>query len=433
MKSSFSRPPGKRLRHWRPLSAKGCFFALILTLTCLTATQADLSSQRLLFSEVERSLKRGDRSLWLRHAADLANYPLYPYLQYYALKEEISLSDERRISDFLNRYQHSPLDDWLRYRWLDYLVKRGEWKRYADYYKPAKTHNDARYECWYARSLIRGASAARAAPLVRSLWLSADSQPAACDAVFSWGLKHRVIDARLIWQRFLLALERGPSRLTSYLNKLLPASLRPWAQQALRSYRQELEVIERIGSGYAASPPAADVMQFAMRRLLKRSPHEASLKWKELKYRCRSSCPPLPQLERALGLALLRDFRPNEAYWWLSRLPLGERDQEAREKTALAALRAGWWRQAIDAIEAMDAQISGQPQWQYWKARSLHALGYTTEARALWRRLARQDNYYAYLAADRLNVPYALRSRSVAFSRRELARLALAAGCSPYA
>ena len=413
------------LDYCRPLHKALALLPVTVLLVCFFpwVAQADLHQQRIVFGKVEQALKRGDRSMFIRHAQDLADYPLYPYLQFYDLKPSIHLNQEDRIKSFLQRHEHSPAAEWLRYQWLNYLAQQAEWKAYAAYYRPAKTHNDVRYACWYARALIRHGGRAAATKAVRALWLSAQSQPAACDAVFAWGLKHHVIDTELRWQRFLLALQQGPSHLTRYLYKLLPAEVRPWAQRARRAYQQERQVIRHIDVDYSASHYAAEVMKFAMQRLMQGASQEAALAWKKIQNRCHPRCRRLLSLERDIGIALMRDFHAADAYRWLSGLPVSARDEQVQEWIVLAALRAGWWRRAVAAIEAMATEHAAQPQWQYWKAHSLHALGSSSAAAAIWQRLAQQNNYYAYLAADQLNVAYALRSQPIIFTQRRIAKL----------
>lgn len=406
------------------LSLRASLLLVLLPFFSAVSAQPDWSEQRALFNEVEQFLKNNNRTPLIRHAKALASYPLYPYLQFYDFKQRIGLDKEDQIKSFLERHDHSPPEEWMRYEWLKYLADRNEWKRYAHYYRLAKTREDPRYACWYARALIRSASLAKAAPMVRALWLTANSQPSACDPVFLWGLKHKVIDGKLVWQRFLLAMERGPSRLTRYLRKRLPPALQDWAALASKAHQRELEVVQQIDVNYSSSDTAAELMQFAMQRLIQRSPQEAASVWKRIQNRCRPSCRRLAQIERRIGLALLRRLQADQAYHWLSGLPASERDEEVREWIVLSALRAGWWRKALAAIEAMDAQRSKQAQWQYWKAYSMNALGLSSSALAIRRQLVQQDNYYAYLAADRLNVPYALQSRPIVFSQKRIKELA---------
>jgi soluble lytic murein transglycosylase len=81
-------------------------------------------------------------------------------------------------------------------------------------------------------------------------------------------------------------------------------------------------------------------------------------------------------------------------------------DPEVPEWRARLALRAGDWKEALQDINGLsDADWT---EWRYWRARSLEALGRTSEAKALYRELAKTPDYYGFLAADRLHLDYSI-------------------------
>ena len=50
---------------------------------------------------------------------------------------------------------------------------------------------------------------------------------------------------------------------------------------------------------------------------------------------------------------------------------------------ARAALRSQQWNVLAQSIEAMSESTRAEPEWRYWKARTLHQQGKTAEAQAL--------------------------------------------------
>jgi soluble lytic murein transglycosylase len=67
-----------------------------------------------------------------------------------------------------------------------------------------------------------------------------------------------------------------------------------------------------------------------------------------------------------------------------------------------AALRAGNWDETLAAVNSMSNAERLRPQWRYWRARALTALGRPAEANVLLAPLANEFNFYGQLAAEDL-------------------------------
>jgi soluble lytic murein transglycosylase len=80
-------------------------------------------------------------------------------------------------------------------------------------------------------------------------------------------------------------------------------------------------------------------------------------------------------------------------------------DPEVKEWRLRLALRAGDWHEVLRDIESQ-GDAADEPEWRYWRARALEALGRESDARWLYSQLAKNPDYYGFLAADRLGAPY---------------------------
>ena len=89
--------------------------------------------QRQDFLLAERLLEQGNESAFFTLSAKLADYPLYPYLQYQWLKNNLSQTD--KILTFLSVYQDTRYADLLRSKWLDYLANNDRWIEFLRYYQ----------------------------------------------------------------------------------------------------------------------------------------------------------------------------------------------------------------------------------------------------------------------------------------------------------
>jgi soluble lytic murein transglycosylase len=72
------------------------------------------------------------------------------------------------------------------------------------------------------------------------------------------------------------------------------------------------------------------------------------------------------------------------------------------------ALARSDWTSALAAIEMMPAELRNDPQWTYFEARLRELRGDKATARKLYERAARAPVFHGFLAADRIDAPYAL-------------------------
>jgi soluble lytic murein transglycosylase-like protein len=96
----------------------------------------------------------------------------------------------------------------------------------------------------------------------------------------------------------------------------------------------------------------------------------------------------------------------------------------AHEWHARAALWAGDWRRAAQAIEAMPESLRSQNRWRYWAARAREAAGDSGRgARGILDRHA-TDNWYAVLSAARLGERFAPTLQEIDLHKRAIDELA---------
>ncbi len=91
-----------------------------------------LDQQRNDFLQAEKLLAQGNVEAFMRTSAALLNYPLYPYLQYQWLKDNLHQADQ--ILSFLAAYKDTRYAGLLRSKWLDYLAKNEQWNDFIRNY-----------------------------------------------------------------------------------------------------------------------------------------------------------------------------------------------------------------------------------------------------------------------------------------------------------
>jgi soluble lytic murein transglycosylase len=92
----------------------------------------------------------------------------------------------------------------------------------------------------------------------------------------------------------------------------------------------------------------------------------------------------------------------------LAAVPASAYDERLHEWQVREALARSDWPAALAAIRAMDAGQRADSRWTYFEARLLELTGDKAAARAAYRRAAQVPEFHGFLAADRIDAPYAL-------------------------
>lgn len=343
-------------------------------------------------------------------SAALRGHLLYPYVEAARLRYELSRVPrrqrlaglERRLQAFLERQGEEPVTRELRRDWLGYLGERAAW---ADFERAAPTPPEElslRCHALTAQLARKQFTALREAAL--EAWLMHRQAPPSCAPVFRWIDSAQHLSAVDIEQRARFAAQ---SRVP------LPAALKdlPAPRRALLRYWDRLMAqpereLQRYVSGERPAelpalpdPEVADALLEAFTRVAKRDSRQATLLF-----------PGLAQLpfgeahhgrlrrEHALGLAYDFDLQALAAF---RDVPEPALDPLSHEWRVRAALWHRDWPWAQRWLEAMPEPQRQEPRWRYWRARMLER-HYREQARALYEEVAREREYYAFLAAERL-------------------------------
>ncbi len=386
------------------------------------ATPADdtTAQQRQHYLAAEQALIDGDRARYVRLLPRLENYPLLPYLRYRELHSELRLERRNEVHTFILEHADTPLAWQLHRRWLEYLAREQRWDLYvADFRHSA---GDPALRCQYLYGLLQLGHEAQALDGAESLWLTSSASPAACDPLFSAWQQSPAFDTSHVWQRVNLAMAANQPGLARSLRSQLPESGR-----ALLDTWLELDRRPRHPAGLEERHPEAspDILRRIERhlvlRLLRDDSDRALAAWHHYRQRWPQANAEDAHVHRRL--ALIFAVRNHEAADnLLAELPDG--DESARSWRVRWHLVRGQWDGVLEQIEALPAEVAEQTRWQYWRARALEALGHNRLAHQAYEDIAGRRNFHAFLAADRLEQPYAFSEMALAASAETIEALA---------
>ena len=353
---------------------------------------------------------------------------LYPYLQAARLRAALgrlppaagSSPVDQQAADFLAQHGGEPVARLVRAPWLSSLAQRGQWRAFLAAYSGAVGPDQAQ-RCQALRARIAVGATDGLAAAATAEWLTPASADAACDAIFDWMRAQGLLDAALIERRARLALAAGEAGLARWLARALPeeaaGALREWAL-LIENPRTAIDALIRS--------PATVVEESALldgwTRLARRDPQAASDRF-PLLLEARKAGPALAsRLAQQVALALAWD-RHRGALDYFARIAPGDYDELTHEWHARAALWAGDWPRVARAVAAMPVALRNSARWQYWAARAAAAGGDADLATALFEAVIPSDNWFAVLAAARLERHFAPHPRPAAFDDAALATL----------
>ena len=356
------------------------------------------AASRSAFVEAERSPPKSSKA-WERLRNDLGGYPLFPYVELARLRAE------SEIEAFLKRYDGEPVTFRLQKQWLRQLASRREWRKFIEWY-PGGPSVDL--QCHHARALLETGDESGALSAAERLWMSGKSRPKACDPVFAVWLESDRFSPSLAWERIGLAMARGNLRLSRYLERFLDPSDRQLAVtwRAIHKNPRRTSAVELDGDPSRVEA----VLVHGLERLARRDPAAAVKALAQVEARFELGGAAHSAIARRIGLSFASRHQP-QAIDWLWRVDAAHADEHMlRWRTAAAVLHSRW-DEVIKGIAAMPEEERGRERWTYWRARALEATGRVDEARADFESLARERDFYGFLAADRLGAEYRFNHR----------------------
>lgn len=361
--------------------------------------------QRKQFLDAEKALQKHHLAAFRKIMTGLKDYPLYPYLRYQYLSLHISRATTKELAEFFSDFNSQPVGEMLRGKLLRHLARRGHWKRFLQFYLPQETVS---LECDYRYAQIRTGQTENLYPAIKTLWLTGDSQPKNCTRVFKYWQDTGKLTPELVWQRIELAIADGHPSLAQYLSRSLPTNDRNLASLWIRLYRRP-SLITKYQARLAKNPHVMvpKILTSVTKRLAQKDPQQAIDVWHKTELHQHISTNEQYDIMQTLALSLARKHMTG-AEEWFARIPNHNLSDTAREWRVRAALRESHWKLALNAMNAMSHEQLQEDRWKYWRARVLEKLGLKTTALTQYLALAKKRSYYGFLAADRVNKPYAI-------------------------
>ncbi|MGD9254118.1 MAG: transglycosylase SLT domain-containing protein [Chromatiales bacterium] len=376
------------------------FIPILAGMALLLPSLANSSSLST-FTQAEQALKKGDTVTYKRLKKQLADYPLLPYLDYAEITQDRSKPlKEADVARFLERYDGSGPAYLLRIRWLKQLAAAKQWNSYLKWYDEGDSNIGRK--CHYLTALQRTGKGKKTHSEVDEIWDYGRSRPDACDPLFSYWRQQGLLTRDRVWSRADKAMNLGQTGIATHLAKYLSkgdAELVRTFAKLRKSPKQNLDAVT------AEHPWRGQMVGYGLKRLAYQSPESAVKKWKQIKKRHKLSPSERCIIEERLAGGLYRE--PGKTvYGFFKESGACKSFEDLHGYRVKAALLREDWKRVEAWVGKMPSSQAEEPEWRYWKARALEQQGEKVAARKIYRDIARDRSFYAYLASDRLGEDY---------------------------
>jgi soluble lytic murein transglycosylase len=377
------------------------------------ANEPALVRQRELFVEARQALSEGDRARYQELLGELQDYPLLGYLHYEDLRGRFDRASDEELQSFLDSYGDAAVSARLRSAWLQRLAGAGSWVKFLAVYRGGQS---TEIQCERLQALLDTGRREAALEGAEALWMVGHSQPAACDPAFSAWRKAGLMTQSRLWERIRLAVAEGQWSLVSYLSGFLPSADRQWVEHWRRVAEDPWEGLDQAVLESDAEI-ARQIVAYGIGRLAIRDAQSAHDRWERIKGKHPFPSDEAQAIERTIALRAAYQHHPRALEWLTA---VASQDAVVGAWRVRAALWAQDWERVLASLRKLSPAERQEEQWRYWEGRALGTLGEHAEADRLLGPLARTRDYYGFLAADRLGLPYALENHPIAYTEREL-------------
>ena len=377
---------------------------LISALFSSAAADTDDSAEREKFSTAWRAAANGSRADFERLMPELKDYLLYPYLRYEDLRHRRAKVPDEEMAGFLSGHRDWAFTAGLERAWLRTLGESGRWESLLRH-APVEI-KDTEVDCYLAQARIKTGQTGGLVPVAQSLWTVGKSQPDACDPVFQWLKREGGITGGLAWERITRAMEARQPKFTLYLSRFLAPEDRIWAERWYQLDRSAYRQLKKAAK-WPDQDKSRDIAAYGLRRLARSDPDLAWDTWLAIESGFSWGGDTRGGILREIALWSAVEGVDGTPVR-MDAVPVPLRDGKLMEWWARFNLSNAFWSDAVEAIEGMPPEQRDDARWRFWNARALFETGEREVSEALLAKLALEANYYGFLAADLLDLPYTI-------------------------
>ncbi len=392
-------------------------FILLTTLSTSSVFAKSIEEQRKDYLAAKKALDSKQYKTFGQIANTLKDYPLYPYLRYDYILKRLWKVDDAEVIDFLNRYSDLPVANYLRTSWLKLLFKRGHWQTFLDNYLP---QSDVTMQCYQLQARIKTHNNVFLLEDTRSVWLTGKSLPSQCDPAFELLYKSDLMTNELVWERVRLSMQNNEISLVNFLSNRLNPEHKALAKQWIQIHNNPYKYTNK--PKLEDNVTSREMLVHGILRLARQDVAKAVKRLEVLKNDFSFTPGEIAEVERTLAVraAKSKSKLASQLLDQIDNYHVNDEVFHFRLRTALANKN---WAILKKWTSGQAPEVEFEMRWRYWHARALEETGEQEKANEIFTELAKERDYYGFLAADKVNAPYRMNNYPLPENKEELARI----------
>ncbi|UHQ20619.1 lytic transglycosylase domain-containing protein [Lysobacter sp. KIS68-7] len=367
----------------------------------LTSAPIRLDPRR---DELRAAIEAADRgTLSTAQSEAIATHPAAAWVEYAALKRDIDTLPASRGQAFLAKYKGQAVAGAFREIWLASLSRKQDWPTFRLAW--SNDIDDLGLRC--AELDARQATGNADAQWVRdaqAAWSgTAKAFPETCDAPFAILASKGGLTSAMRWERIDKVAANWDSASMRAAARGLPSEEKALAED----YASFFDAVNDRALGWPKTARSRMMASQGLARLAKSLPMSVDTQLPKYAQAFDFTEADRGRVLYQAALWTVASYEPDSAKR-LADVPASAYDERLHEWRVREAMSRSDWPAALSAIEKMGDKQRSDSRWTYFEARLKEMTGDKAGAQALYRQAARKPEFHGFLAADRIDQPYAL-------------------------
>lgn len=390
-----------------------------IMLVSTTVWADSLQEQRERYQAVKQAWDANKMDEVARLLPTLREYPLYPYLAYRELTDDLDIISPKQVQEFINAYPTLPLAKNFKTRFINELARRQEWKSLLEFSPEAPKPAEAQCNFYFANWAQGNTQVAWQG--AEKAWLNGHSMPTACDKLFTEWEKAGYLSSEMILERIHLAIKEGNTSVATYLAKRLPPSYRTIGDALVKLQNDPSSV-----STFAKTVTPTDFTRQAtiagFSRYARQSPDAARAALPGISTAQKMNMGENQQMKDSVAWQYMGDVTPEQAMW-RDEIIRETNSATLKERRVRLALGQGDKAGVASWLKQLPPETKNKDEWKYWQAMTLINDGKKAEGETILRQLTASRGFYPMVAAQQLNVDYPINVQRAAKPDESVSKL----------
>ncbi len=374
---------------------------IVLLLCLLAAPRFALANDSVDFLAALKAARAGQD--WRPQAKRFEGQPLYIYLQQAEFNRDPSKANVNRLKALLDANPDALVERAMRKRALATLNKLGRHQDLLALHRSAQFSLAEDCQAFSAKLALKQPVTVEQA---RLLYSRANRLTPTCATAFDWLDAQGELTQSMRQMRFEQGLRDRRFDLARVMKGKVAAKTGNYAQ---RSYSLHAAPANALTSAakWNTDPALQPHLAAAVARLARSSPRTAEQHRHALSKRYQFTADEIGQMQRGIAVYAAAD-RLDTAGPWFARMDPAQMDDQAWAWRLRALLNRREFTLALRALDDLPESLRKDSRWTYAGGRLAEITGQTEQAKRWFTAAALDGTFHGFLAADRIDAPYAL-------------------------